>query len=164
MTPPEARAQALAESRFFAHLAIFAVVTPLIVALHIGLEEAPTWLVWTAVAWAFMAALHGVAVFGRVLGPAWVDRRARALRTNVDPTWPGQIERRLTRVEEAPRPVAQDLSAFRVRGRAADQRPAHSRSGDGEMDGDPFVADRAPVETPRLDGRAPRHATPGETE
>ena len=171
MTASQARRQALSESRFFVHLATFAVGVPVLLGLNLVLGTESLWAPWAAGLWANVVLCHAVAVFGYVLDTGWAERRVSVLRGPLSEAdvlalmdealrarplpdaaayTLGQFRRRLDRVDggpgggdSLPDPYALDA----VRTRRPDARPPEAVSA---LD-DPFSVDRVPVDTPRLD-------------
>ncbi len=159
MSPSDARAQAEAESRFFAHLAAFAIVTAVLLGVNLVLGGA-LWAGWVGAAWMLVLASHAAAVFGHVLGAEWVERRAAALRGAAAGEALDALEQRLAVVEDAVGPHAKsavedpfDLDAAQAVGRpVAPEWIGAPR--DAAFEDDPFAMSRAPIDTPRLDGPA----------
>lgn len=166
MTPSDARAQALAESRFFGHLSAFAVVTAVLLGLNLVLGG-PLWAAWVSVGWGLVVASHAAAVFRHVLGSEWIERRAALLQVAPNATDVQQLRERVLHLEEAPRAVATAppadpavLDPFDLGSASAVGRPvAPERIGarpQADIEDDPFALAREPIETPRLDGPRPR--------
>ena len=163
MSPVDARTQALAESRFFGHLAAFAIVTSVLLGVNLVGGGAP-WAPWVGAAWSLVVVSHAAAVFGHVLGREWVERRAAALRMAPEVDAVRELRDRLAQLEAAvgtaerpgrwaPDPF--DLGAAQAVGRplAADRIGAPTEA---EFTDDPFAVAREPIDTPRLDGPMPR--------
>jgi hypothetical protein len=159
MSPSDARAQAEAESRFFAHLAAFAVGTAALLGVNLALGGA-LWAAWVGVGWMVVLTSHAAAVFGHVLGAEWVERRAAALRGAATGRALDALEHRLAVVEHAvgPSPTAEvedpfDLDAAQAVGRPVPPEWAGTPR-DAAFEDDPLAAARTPVDTPRLGGPA----------
>ena len=176
MTEFDARSQALAESRFYAHLAVFAVASAVLLGVNLVTGPDPLWAGWTVLAWGLVVLSHAGSTFGVVLGEDWVRRRTAALqgglaeaeiyqilddvlRARSAPAGTSrtlrQLEKRVGELEAAPEPLAPvadpfDLGAARAVGRPVSPEAIGARP--VEVAGDPFADARQPIETPRLDG------------
>ena len=165
MTPSDARAQALAESRFFGHLSAFAVVTAVLLGVNLVMGGA-MWAAWVGVAWALIVASHAAAVFRHVLGGDWVERRAALLQVAPNYDALRHLELRLRALETAgpvsgrPAPDPDVLDPFDLGSANAVGRPVAPEwigaAPEADVPDDPFAMSREPIDTPRLDGPAPR--------
>ena len=67
MTEPDAHAQAVAESRFFAHLAAYAAAVAVLLGVNL-VVGGPLWAGWVALGWGLAVLAHAGSTFGMVLG------------------------------------------------------------------------------------------------
>ena len=176
MTEFDARAQAVSESRFFAHLAVFAVAVAVLLGINLVTGPDPLWAGWGALAWGLVLLSHAGSVFGMLLGEEWVRRRTAALEGAMSENEVYQILDEVLHVRSVPVGTAQTLRQLQRRvdeletddGTAPDADPfdlgaaqAVGRPVAPEAIGappvpveDPFAGAREPIETPVLD--APR--------
>lgn len=82
MTAPDAHRQALAESRFFAHLTAFALGAAVLAAVALAAPGAGRWAGWIGAVWTVAVAMHGLTTFWP-FGDDWVARRVGTLRGGV---------------------------------------------------------------------------------
>lgn len=178
MTEFDARAQAVSESRFFAHLAVYAASTAVLLGINLVLGPDPLWAGWVALAWGLVVLSHAGSVFGLLLGEDWVRRRTAALRGGMTENEVYQIldevlsvrsvpvgtaqtlrqlERRVGEIEatgvaptQAGTPDADpfDLGAAQAVGRPISPEAIGARPAAVE---DPFADARVPIDTPVLD-------------
>ena len=178
MTEFDARAQAVSESRFFAHLALYAVATAVLLGINLVLGPDPLWAGWVALAWGLVLLSHAGSVFGLLLGEEWVQRRTAVLRGGMSQDEVYQVLDDVLRARSVPVGTAQtlrqlqrrvdeleatpgadpaedsgaadpfDLGAAQAVGRPITPEAIGARSAPVE---DPFADARAPIETPVLD-------------
>ena len=167
LTEQEARKQARKERAFYGHLAKFAVVMSVLVAVNLLTSPAYLWFFWPLLGWGFGLARHGASVFGGKVGGGWVERRTaelmgaeaseKQLRALLDETLDAralpagrpqdltQLQRRIEHLEAIVTATDEPADPFAPRARADGRRPLAAA-----LD-DPFDAGPSPVATPRFD-------------
>jgi hypothetical protein len=167
LTEQEARKQARKERAFYAHLAKFAVVMSVLLAINLLTSPGYLWVVWPLLGWGVGLASHGFGVFGRQLGGGWVERRTAdlmgaeaseaRLRALLDETLDAralpagkpqdlaQLQRRIEHLEAIVTATGDPAEPVPVRARDAARRPLAAA-----LD-DPFEALPSPIATPRFD-------------
>ena len=180
MTAPDAHRQALAESRFFAHLATLALGVAGLAVAALAAPGVAWWAGWIAAVWTVAVTLHGVRTFWP-FGDAWVARRVSALRGGIGEAEAYGLFDEALRAHAEPEGTAATLRALRARVEALERRapagapdpfdlatagaagrPWAAEAVDGRAIGDldDWGGVRQPIDTPRLDTPTRRSRRP----